>query len=94
MKKTRLCAVIWQQCNALCWAPRLFAIAISLSLSDSSSVCLSLSPSASPCGSLLYLICLFCLIERRHVPVSQNKDAKQRQIELLLGMLLVTTAAL
>lgn len=35
MKKTRLCAVIWQQCNVLCRAPRLFATSISLSPSPS-----------------------------------------------------------
>lgn len=84
MKKTRLCAVIWQQCNVLCRAPRLFATSIHLSLSLSGSLC----------GSHVLYPVYFCLIERRRVPESENKDAKQRQIELLFGVLLVTTAAL
>lgn len=50
---------------------------------------LSLSPSSLSTLELVYL----GLIERRRVPVSKNKDAKQRQIELLFGALLVTTTA-
>lgn len=78
---TSLCAVIcrWQQCKMLYRAPRLFATTTSLSLN------LSLFFSLP-----LYLV-YFGLIERRCVPVSQNKDAKQRQIELLFGVQLVTT---
>lgn len=45
-------------------------------------------------SSLLLSALLFRPIERRLAPVSQNKDAKQRQIELLLGVPLVTTEAL
>lgn len=56
--------------------------------------CLSSSLYLLLSSSLLLSAFLFRPSERRLAPVSQNKDAKQRQIELLLGVPLVTTEAL
>ncbi len=80
----------WKKWGRVLWSDAGNNVTYSAGLPD----CLpppSISLSVSLCVSHLLYLVYFCLIEKRRVPVSENKDAKQRQIELLFGVLLVTT---